>query len=221
MSLFQKKPSLESSAPAYVLDFNNGDTTGIEDKLLIVGLGNPGKEYEGTRHNIGFDALNHFAKLEDFPDWINKKDLKGHISLKSINGKKIILLKPSTYMNLSGNSVQLVQNFYKIDNSKTLIVHDELDVNFGSIRIRGKGKDAGHNGIKSVINQIGDEFSRLRIGVGPKQPEQIDSADYVLKKFTSKEQADLNKLHKEATNIINEYIFSSGSISPETRKFIL
>ena len=219
MSLFQKKPSLESSAPAYVLDFNS-DSTGIEDKLLIVGLGNPGKEYMGTRHNIGFEVLDNFAKLEDFPDWINKKDLKGHISLKSIGGKRIILLKPSTYMNLSGEAVQLVQNFYKIDNSKTLIVHDELDVNFGAIRIRGKGKDAGHNGIKSVINQIGDEFSRLRIGVGPKQPEQIDSADYVLKKFSKTEQSYLSKLHKESTNIINEYIFSGGKLDPETRKFI-
>lgn len=220
MSLFQKKPSLESSAPAYVLDFNSGDSTGIEDKLLIVGLGNPGKEYEGTRHNIGFDVIDNFAKLEDFPDWINKKDLKGQISLRSIGGKKIILLKPSTYMNLSGEAVQLTQNFYKIDNSKTLIVHDELDVNFGSIRIRGKGKDAGHNGIKSVINKIGDEFSRLRIGVGPKQPEQIDSAQYVLKKFTTEEQNHLSKLRKEAINIINEYIFSSGNLEPETRKFI-
>lgn len=219
MSLFQKKPSLESSAPAYVLDFNS-ESTGIEDKLLILGLGNPGKEYEGTRHNIGFDVLDNFAQLEDFPNWINKKDLKGQVSLKSIGGKRIILLKPSTYMNLSGEAVQLAQNFYKIYNSKTLIVHDELDVNFGSIRIRGRGKDAGHNGIKSVINQIGDEFSRLRIGVGPKQPEQIDSAEFVLKKFTKKEQDDLSKLRKESANIINEYIFSGGNIEPETRNFI-
>lgn len=220
MSLFQKKPSLESSAPAYVLDFNSGDSTGIEDKLLIVGLGNPGKEYEGTRHNIGFNVIDNFAEKEEFPGWTNKKDLKGQINMKSINGKRIILLKPSTFMNLSGEAVQLTQNFYKIDNSKTLIVHDELDVNFGSIRIRGKGKDAGHNGIKSVINQIGDEFSRLRIGVGPKQPEQIDSADFVLKKFTAEEQKHLSKLEKEAINIINEYIFSSGKLEPETRKFI-
>ncbi|MBI5357789.1 aminoacyl-tRNA hydrolase [Candidatus Saccharibacteria bacterium] len=219
MSLFQKKPSLESSTPAYVLDFNS-DSTGIEEKILIIGLGNPGKEYNGTRHNIGFEVLDGFAEKEEFPGWMNKKDLKGQINMRSINGKKIILLKPSTFMNLSGEAVQLAQNFYKIDNSKTLVIHDELDVNFGFIRIRGKGKDAGHNGIKSVINQIGDEFARLRIGIGPKQPGQIDSSDFVLKKFTTEEQKHLSNLAKEAVNIINEYIFSNGNIDPETRKFI-
>lgn len=212
MALFQKKPAVESSAPYYTL--------GLEENLLIVGLGNPGDEFIGTRHNIGFGAVDSFAKSEDFPTWISKKDLKGDISVKSIGGKRIILLKPKTYMNLSGEAVQLVQNFYKIDNSKTLVVHDELDVDFGSIRIRGKGKDAGHNGIKSIINQVGDDFSRLRIGIGPKRPEQIDSSDFVLKKFTTEEQNHLSKLNNEAVNIINEYIFSGGKLEPETRKFV-
>ena len=149
MALFQKKPSVETSAPFYAM--------GLEDTFLIVGLGNIGKEYDGTRHNIGFDLVDHFARKQDFPDWINKKDLKCALTSYKVGNNKIILIKPTTYMNNSGEAMQSVQRFYRIENSKTLVVHDELDIDFGSIRTRTGGKSAGHNGIKSIIAHCGED----------------------------------------------------------------
>lgn len=213
MSLFQKKPVIESSAPFYTL--------GLGSTLLIVGLGNLGKKYEGTRHNIGFDVVDNFAAKNDFPAWIAKKDLKCELTSHSLGNNKIILIKPATYMNLSGEAVQTVQHFYRIDNSKTLAVHDELDIDFGSIRTRVGGKSAGHNGIKSLISHCGEDFSRVRIGVGPKKPEQIKSEDFVLKKFNKEEQSNLKLLLQESGSILSEYAYGNGELPAETRSFLL
>jgi peptidyl-tRNA hydrolase, PTH1 family len=213
MALFQKKPSVETSAPFYTL--------GLEKTLLIVGLGNIGKEYEGTRHNIGFGVIDNFARKQEFPDWIAKKDLKCTLTSHKLGNSKIILIKPSTYMNNSGEAVQAVQRFYRIDNSRTLVVHDELDIDFGGIRIRTGGKSAGHNGIKSVIKHCGEDFGRVRIGVGPKTPVRMASEDFVLAKFSKDQQKILNLLMQETNSILSEYCYGAGELVTETRNFIV
>lgn len=213
MALFQKKPSVETSAPFYTL--------GLEGTLLIVGLGNIGKEYDGTRHNIGFEIIDNFAAKQNFPAWTLKKDLRCAVTSHKIGNNKIILAKPTTYMNNSGVAVQAVQRFYRLENSKTLVVHDELDINFGSIRTRVGGKSAGHNGIKSIISHCGEDFGRMRVGIGPKKPEQIASEDFVLKKFSKEEQGNLKLLYQESNSILSEYAYGDGEIPAETRNFII
>ncbi|HET7673273.1 MAG TPA: aminoacyl-tRNA hydrolase, partial [Candidatus Saccharimonadales bacterium] len=199
MGLFQKKPSIENSAPFYTL--------GMGTTLLIAGLGNIGKEYMGTRHNVGFDVIDNFARKQDFPDWVSKKDLKCYLTSHKLGENKIILVKPSTYMNNSGEALQAVQHFYRIDNSKTLVVHDELDIDYGQIRLRTGGKAAGHNGIKSIISHCGEDFSRVRIGIGPKKPARMASEDFVLAKFTKEQQDSLKLLLQETNSILSEYCY--------------
>lgn len=212
MGLFQKKPVIESSAPFYTL--------GLETTLLIVGLGNIGKEYAGTRHNIGFEVVNNFAIKQGFENWINKKDLKCTVASGKLGDSKVILMKPATYMNNSGEAVHAVQHFYRIDNSKTLVIHDELDIDFGSIRLRIGGKSAGHNGIKSIISHCGEDFGRVRVGIGPKKPAQMASEDFVLAKFAKEQEKNLKLLMQESGSILSEYCYGGGELPNETRNFI-
>lgn len=195
-------------------------TLGSNKSVLLVGLGNIGDEYSGTRHNIGFDVLDNFAKTNEFDNWITKKDLKGVIATKTLGATRVILLKPSTFMNLSGEAVQATASFYKIPLEQIVVVHDELDIDFGQIRTRMGGSSAGHNGIKSVTKHMTETYGRVRIGVGPKQPEQIDSADFVLAKFSKDEQGHMKPLISEATAILNEYVFG-GQLPAETRSFLI
>jgi PTH1 family peptidyl-tRNA hydrolase len=193
-------------------------TVGLNKTLLIVGLGNVGDKYEDTRHNIGFSVIDAFAQENEFDKWMNKTDQKCHFSSKKIGGCRVILIKPTTLMNLSGSAVQLVSNFYKIATSDILVLHDELDINFGEIRTRLGGSSAGHNGIKSIIESMGEEgFARIRIGIGPKTPSTVDSADFVLSKFTKSEVENLPKITREVSSILNEYIFSEQPVRTETR----
>lgn len=214
MSLFQRRPQ--------VSDPVNYVTVGLNKTILVVGLGNPGAEYDGTRHNIGFECIDEFvAKNSDMGGWVAKKDLKCLMSTGRMGETRVIAMKPTTFMNLSGESVQAVSDFYKIHPNQTVVAHDELDINFGQIRTRMGGASAGHNGIKSIIQHIGEEFGRVRIGVGPKTPEQIDSADFVLGKFTKAQQADLPSLRREANAILTEYVYSGTALPAETRSFLL
>lgn len=213
MALFQRRPQ--------VSDPVNYITLGLNKSVLIVSLGNPGAEYDGTRHNIGFAALDAFAKANDFSAWTQKKDLKCLLAVKTLGDTRVVLCKPTTFMNNSGEAVQAVGSFYKIHPNNTVIVHDELDVSFGQIRTRVGGSAAGHNGIKSIIQHIGEDFGRIRIGIGPKTPEQIDSADFVLKKFSKDEQKNLPELIREASAIISEAAYASGQLPAETRSFLL
>ena len=158
MALFQKKPQVQSGAPLYTL--------GAHKTILIVGLGNPGKEFAGTRHNIGFEIVDDFASKNDFPGWVAKKDLKCEITLQNMGQGQVILCKPATFMNASGEAAQAVQRFYRAYNQNTLAVYDELAIQFGSLRTRQGGSDAGHNGVKSLIQYLGDDFGRLRVGIG-------------------------------------------------------
>jgi PTH1 family peptidyl-tRNA hydrolase len=184
-------------------------------------LGNISGKYEGTRHNIGFDVIDAFANNQEFPQWSEKKPLHCSLTSKILSGTKVILAKPTTYMNNSGKAVTALQQFYKIKNSETLIIADELDINFGQIRSRLGGSSAGHNGLQSIIDFTGDDFYRIRIGIGPKHPEQMDSADFVLQKFPKTQQAHLDKLKKETINIISEYVYGGGILPSETRSFIV
>jgi PTH1 family peptidyl-tRNA hydrolase len=208
MALFQKKPQVQSSAPLYTL--------GANKTMLIIGLGNPGKEYAGTRHNIGFDILDEFVRQNDFSGWIAKKDLKSELAIQNMGESRVILCKPATFMNNSGEAAQAVQRFYRVYNPNTLAVYDELAITFGSLRTRLGGSDAGHNGIKSLIQHIGDDFGRLRVGVGSDTSQKADSADFVLGKFTKKEQESLPPIIREASSVISEYIFN-GQLPHDTR----
>ena len=159
------------------------------DPFLIFGLGNPGREYERTRHNIGYFALDKLSM-----EWnieISRYRYKSMVGEGEFAGNRILLVKPQTYMNKSGNAVNSFMKFYKIGSKRLLVIHDDLDLPFGSIRIRENGGSAGQRGMESIISKIGtDEFSRLRIGIG-RPPGRMDPMDYVLKKFTKESKTDL------------------------------
>lgn len=153
---------------------------------LIVGLGNPGKEYEETRHNVGFKVIDELA--ERFSIDLNEAKFKGLFGKGMIRGEKVILLKPMTYMNLSGQAVAPLMNYYKITPDQLLVCYDELDLPVGKIRLRYKGSAGGHNGLKSVIQMIGtQEFNRIRIGIDRPEPGE-SIVNYVLGKFKPEEK---------------------------------
>jgi peptidyl-tRNA hydrolase, PTH1 family len=213
MSLFQRRPQVGDTIQYYSM--------GQSKTVLIVGLGNPGSEYEATRHNIGFACVDAFTKTNDFEPWVEKKDLKCLMTAATLADTRTIVIKPTTFMNLSGEAVQSVAHFYKIPAEKILVVHDELDIPFGQIRLRTGGSSAGHNGLKSIMQHIGEEFGRVRIGIGPKTPEQMDSADFVLQAFSKDQQSHLQELTRETSAIISEYAYGDGQLPQETRNFIV
>lgn len=212
MALFQKKPIVGNAAPIYTL--------GLQKTILIVGLGNIGKPYLGTRHNTGFACVEALAASQNIDGWTDKKDLKSLLASGTVGDTRVILCKPTTLMNNSGQAVQAVAHFYKIQPGSIVVVHDELDLDFGQIRTRLGGGNAGHKGIKSLIEHIGEGFGRVRVGIGPKTPEAMDGADYVLAKFSQPESDQLPNLLKETTAILTEYIHSA-SLTTETRSFIV
>lgn len=153
---------------------------------IIAGLGNPGKQYEGSRHNVGFMTLDRLA--EKYQIDIKEKVHKALIGKGVIEGQRVILVKPQTYMNLSGESIRSVMDYYKVEPSEFIVIYDDISLEPGNLRIRKKGSAGGHNGIKNIIAHLGtQEFARVRIGVGEK-PAQMDLADYVLGHFSKEEQ---------------------------------
>lgn len=212
MALFQKRPDSGGSNSFYTL--------GMSSTYLLIGLGNPGQEYELTRHNAGFIALDYFVdKNPDMDSWINKKDFRCHISSGRIGEAKVIAIKPQTFMNLSGEAVQKVAHFYKVNPDKIIAVYDDLDIDFGQIRTRIGGSSAGHNGIKSITQHIGENYGRLRIGIGPKKPARMKSEDFVLQKFSQEEQTELPQMAREVSAILSETIMS-GQLTSETRHYL-
>jgi peptidyl-tRNA hydrolase, PTH1 family len=196
-------------------------TVGLNKTTLLVGLGNPGKEYDGTRHNVGFLCLDAFvAKMDAMSDWVQKKDLKCLLSSGQVGDTRVIAIKPTTFMNLSGEAVQAVISFYKIDPSRVAVIHDELDIDFGQIRLRAGGSSAGHNGVKSVTAAIGEDYGRIRVGVGPKKPAHIKAEDFVLQKFSSDEQEQISNLTREVLAILSEYLYGV-ELPHETRNFLV
>ncbi|MEK9728206.1 MAG: aminoacyl-tRNA hydrolase [Candidatus Margulisiibacteriota bacterium] len=174
---------------------------------LIVGLGNPGDNYALTRHNIGFKFINELNKQSEVE--VHKKvTLKSHLFRPVINGQQIMVIKPQTYMNLSGEAVVAVMNYYKIQPSEICIVTDDLDVAFGRLRIRKKGGAGTHNGMKSIISRLGSQdFLRVRLGIGPK-PEFLDSKDFVLQRFNDSELKEmpilLNRMVRSFCEVIHD-----------------
>lgn len=164
---------------------------------LIVGLGNPGVKYEGTRHNAGFMVMD--AISEKLNVSINKKKFEGSYVKTKIGNEDVILLKPETYMNNSGFSVRACMDFFKISREDILVIYDDLDTPVGSIRLKTKGSAGGHNGVKSVIAcAMGEEFDRIRVGIG--RNPQINIIDYVLTRFRPDELEDLNHSVEQAVN---------------------
>ena len=216
MSWLQKRPQV--SNPTLFFNANN------ESTKLIVGLGNIGDDYRQTRHNIGFQCLDNFIlNYEEFNQtWTLKKDLNGLISTGLINNKKCILLKPTTMMNNSGLAVRLVSSYYKILPENIIIIHDELDLPFGRIKTQSGGRDAGHNGIKSITDNIKTEnYNRVRIGIQNELSDKTDTSDFVLANFSKSEMQHIPNLFKEVSSIISEFIFGIGPLPTENRNFIV
>ena len=154
---------------------------------LIVGLGNPTAKYAKTRHNAGFDVIDAIA--DKYGIELNLRKGNAFCGTGYIEGQKVMLAKPQTFMNLSGESLRPIMDFYKLEPEDFIIIHDDIDLDVGRLRIRRKGSAGGHNGLKSIINHLGSmDFPRVKIGVGEK-PKGYDLADYVLGHFTKQEQA--------------------------------
>ena len=155
--------------------------------FIIVGLGNPTPEYEGTRHNVGFEVIDALARKYNID--VDTKKHRAYIGKGMIEGQKVILAKPQTYMNLSGESVRSLLDYYKVDEEQELLViYDDISLGVGQIRIRAKGSAGGHNGIKNIIAHLGGQvFPRIKVGVGEK-PKGYDLADYVLGKFSKEDR---------------------------------
>lgn len=169
-----------------------------EEKVmkLIVGLGNPTAKYDKTRHNVGFEVIDQLSKEYNITVDIAKH--KGLYGKGKIEGQSVILLKPMTYMNLSGESVVAVANYFKIEAEDIIVIYDDINLDVGRLRIREKGSAGGHNGIKNIIAHLGtDGFPRIRVGVGMKPPK-MDLADYVLSHFTKDEQAMMESGYDKA-----------------------
>lgn len=167
---------------------------------LIVGLGNPGKEYVNTRHNAGFHAIDEVAKCLNVE--IKEKQHRALIAKTTFLNEKVILCKPQTYMNLSGESIRLILDFYKIAISDVLIIYDDISLDLGMLRIRQKGSAGGHNGIKSIIAHLKtNEFARIKIGVGENSKTQ-DLKNYVLSKFSKSENEILSKVYSDTFEIV-------------------
>jgi len=170
---------------------------------LIIGLGNPDKEYNNTRHNVGFMAIDFvwsmWQKEYDFSAWSANKKLSAEISEGKIGKEKIILAKPLTYMNNSGIAVGALAKYYKIKPENIIVIHDDLDIRQGEYKVQRNRSSAGHNGIKSIIEHLGtQDFHRIRIGIGREKKEsQGDSADFVLNRFTATEKKELQKMLPE------------------------
>lgn len=177
---------------------------------LIVGLGNPGKEYLETRHNVGFGALFWLAKtLDPKSSFLMNKKIQA-LSLKGKLGRKqFVMMMPETFMNDSGTAVQAALNFYKLSPSDLLVIHDDKDIPFGETRLQTNRGPAGHNGVLSIIEKIGtQDFMRIRIGVAPLDKKIINIADFVLEKFTAEEQSRLETIFEHVAGEVKNWLAS-------------
>ena len=188
---------------------------------FIIGLGNPGKEYENTRHNVGFLILNQILKIKNQNDNIKfkiEKKLNAEIAKINIDEEEVILVKPQTFMNLSGESVQKVMQFYKVKPEDVVVVCDDLNLDVGQIRIRYAGAVGGHNGIKSIISCVGQKFWRVRVGIGSNRTDErnIPAESYVLQNFNTVESEKIDNIIDNVANLLIKYI--SSKLKEETIK---
>lgn len=180
---------------------------------VIAGLGNPGKEYASSRHNAGYMAVEYLAgKLNTK---LNKLKFNSVYGDTSINGEKVMLVKPVTYMNKSGIAISEIVKFYKISTSNLIVIYDDIDIPLGSLRIRPSGSAGTHNGMKSIVDSIGSEFPRIRIGIG--RNEEMDLADFVLQKFSRNEKDIVTPIIERASEAAVEII--ENGIDSAMQKF--
>ena len=177
---------------------------------IIVGLGNPGAKYAGTRHNVGFAVLDELAERHNIR--IDTAKHKALIGKGIIDGEKVILAMPQTFMNLSGESVRAIMDFYKCTVEDLIVVYDDIDLDVGKLRIRQKGSAGGHNGMKNIIQHVGSqEFVRIRVGVG-KKPDHMDLADYVLSRIGKEDLANIRASCGNACDAV-ETILADGTVA--------
>ncbi len=194
--------------------FGRNKTGGAE--YLVVGLGNPDRKYENTRHNCGWLALDHIAERRGCK--VNKIKYKSFVGQCVIAGKKVMLMKPATYMNNSGQAVVEAMNFYKIKPENVIVIFDDVSLDVGKMRVRQKGSDGGQKGMRSIIYLSGsDEFPRIKIGIGAKPNPDWDLADWVLSKFTSDELKLLKTLFDNANDAVELII--EGKIDRAMNRF--
>jgi PTH1 family peptidyl-tRNA hydrolase len=189
--------------------------------IIIIGLGNPGKKYEKTRHNLGFLIIENLKlKIENFSDWRYEKKFKAEISRGKIDNQKVILAKPQTFMNNSGKAVKLLTKTYTLDPKNLIVIHDDIDLPLGKIKIVRNRGAAGHKGVQSIIDELGTKnFVRFRIGINPKpytlDPKTLDK--FVLQKFNKEEEKFLKEVIKKTVEAIE--IAIKGGVEKAMSKF--
>jgi peptidyl-tRNA hydrolase, PTH1 family len=181
--------------------------------MLIVGLGNPGDKYENTRHNVGFMVLDLLAKKLD-ASFSFQSDLQADVTELNVDGTKVILAKPMTFMNLSGEAASKLASKYKVETGDIWTVYDDVDLDFSVLRVRDGGSAGGHNGVKSLIQHLDENFIRFRVGIGA-TPEKMALEDWVLSKFTKKELEELENVKELVVGKILEAIKSGINITTE------
>lgn len=202
--LFRKLGFKSTAAPAGPVEY------------LIVGLGNPGREYQTTRHNAGFMAVDSVVKKLGIS--VDRIRFKGLCGEGTIAGKRVLFLKPSTFMNLSGESVLEAMQFYKLSADQVIVLYDDVSLEIGRLRIRRKGTDGGHNGIKNIILRTGrDDFPRVKIGVGQKPHADYDLADWVLSHFSDQDQKTLAPLLAELPDLLG--LMVSGQLDEAMNRY--
>ncbi len=170
---------------------------------LIVGLGNPGRRYQATRHNIGFDVLDEVARRQGSPT--RRSQFQAEVSAVALNGHKVVLLWPQTFMNLAGNSVGRITEYYGLERTELLVVCDDFHLPLGKIRIRAQGSAGGQKGLADIIRRLGTEqFARLRVGIGP-VPDGWDPADFVLGRFQRQEGAEVEQIVGRAADAVQDW----------------
>ncbi|MEE1314823.1 MAG: aminoacyl-tRNA hydrolase [Faecalimonas sp.] len=184
--------------------------------FIIAGLGNPSKEYEGTRHNVGFDVIDVLADKYNIA--VTERKSRAFCGKGMIAGQKVLLVKPQTYMNLSGESIRGLIDFYKIDpETELLVIYDDVSLDVGQLRIRKKGSAGGHNGIKNILAHLGtDVFLRIKVGVGEK-PKEYDLADYVLGHFSKAEKEEMEDAYARAAEAVE--LLLQGEIDTAMNRF--